>query len=134
MADMMKAMGGAAKRGPLAQLGQMFGIGGGMPQPTPEQLEAFQKQMGGARPAPAGGMPDAPPPGLSIRRRSCPGLARRGCPALAPQLPGLGGGAQSDESLRGKEKVKPSSSPAAPASFSCQRGRRGAQSPSAARR
>src|SRR5580692_9367100 len=34
MADMMKSMGGGAKRGPMAQLGQMFGMGGGMPQPT----------------------------------------------------------------------------------------------------
>src|SRR6202020_1351967 len=52
MADMMKSMGGAGKRGPMARLGQMFGMGaGGMPQPTPEQLEALQKQMGGGAPA-----------------------------------------------------------------------------------
>ena len=29
MADMMKAMGGAGKRGTMARLGQMFGMGGG---------------------------------------------------------------------------------------------------------
>jgi signal recognition particle subunit SRP54 len=89
MADMMKAMGSAGKRGPLAQLGQMFGMGGGMPQPTPEQLEAFQKQMGGAAPgAKGGGIPDAPPPGVFNPPSSFPGLPGLG----APRLPGLGGG------------------------------------------
>ena len=49
MADMMKAMGGASgKRGMMGKLGQMMGMGGGMPQPTPEQIEAMQKQLGGA--------------------------------------------------------------------------------------
>src|SRR5215211_1748984 len=48
MADMMKAMGGGGKRGLGAALGNMFGLGGGMPQPTPEQIAALQKQMGGA--------------------------------------------------------------------------------------
>src|SRR5215210_7592804 len=52
MADMMKAMGGGGKRGLGAALGNMFGLGdglgGGMPQPTPEKIEALQKQMGGA--------------------------------------------------------------------------------------
>jgi len=92
MADMMKSMGGGAKRGPMAQLGQMFGMGGGMggmPQPTPEQLEAFQKQMGGAIPgAPGAGIPDAPPPGAFAPSRPLPGLPGLG----APRLPGLGGG------------------------------------------
>jgi signal recognition particle subunit SRP54 len=89
MADMMKAMGSAGKRGPLAQLGQMFGMGGGMPQPTPEQLEAFQKQMGDAAPgAKGGGIPDAPPPGVFNPPSSFPGLPGLG----APRLPGLGGG------------------------------------------
>jgi len=90
MADMMKSMGGAAgKRGPMARLGQMFGMGGGMPQPTPEQLEAFQKQMGGALPGPSGGgIPDAPPPGAFNPSPSLPRLPGLG----APRLPGLGGG------------------------------------------
>jgi signal recognition particle subunit SRP54 len=92
MADMMKSMGGAAgKRGPMARLGQMFGMGGGMPQPTPDQLEAFQKQMGGALPGAksGGGIPDAPPPGVFNTPSSFPGL-----PGLSatPRLPGLGGG------------------------------------------
>ncbi|CAN0509345.1 unnamed protein product, partial [Phaeothamnion confervicola] len=33
MADMMKAMGGGAKRGPMAGLANMMGFGGGMPSP-----------------------------------------------------------------------------------------------------
>jgi len=37
MADMMKMMGSAgAKRGMMGKLGQMMGMGGGMPMPTPE--------------------------------------------------------------------------------------------------
>ena len=85
MADMMKAMGGA-KRGAMGKMAQMFGLGGGgMPQPTPEQIAALQKQMGGGR------MPDlpnlpAPPPGLfgGPKGPSLPGLG-------GPKLPGLGG-------------------------------------------
>jgi signal recognition particle subunit SRP54 len=91
---MMKAMGGAGKRGPMARLGQMFGMGGGIPQPTPEQLEAFQKQMGGMGGAPGGmppagppGIPAAPPPGLFGPSSSFPGLPGLG----GGKLPGLGG-------------------------------------------
>ncbi|HVL72427.1 MAG TPA: signal recognition particle protein [Beijerinckiaceae bacterium] len=85
MADMMKMM-GANKRGLGQALGNMFGLGGGMPQPTPEQIAALQKQMGGAAPpgfpgAPGGGLPPLPP-GLGG-----PGKG----PALPPGLPGLGG-------------------------------------------
>jgi signal recognition particle subunit SRP54 len=82
MADVMKMMGGAKGRGLGQALGSMFGLGGAMPQPTPEQIEALQKQMGGNLPAglPAGGgLPPLPP-----------GLAGKG-PGL-PGLPGLGGG------------------------------------------
>jgi signal recognition particle subunit SRP54 len=101
MADMMKAMGGAGKRGPMAQLGQMFGLGGGMPQPTPEQLEAFQKQMGGALPGPkGGGIPDAPPPGAFNLPPSAPRLPGLG----APKLPGLGGGLGGFNPFGGKKK------------------------------
>ncbi len=60
MADMMKAMGASAgKRGMMGQLGQMMGFGGGAPVPSPEQLAAMQKQLGGAG-APPAGIPDAP--------------------------------------------------------------------------
>jgi len=91
MADMMKAMGASAgKRGPMGKLGQMLGLGGGMPMPTPEQIEAMQKQMGGklpGLPGPSGGIPDAPPPGVFNNPSPFPGLGGLG----APRLPGLGG-------------------------------------------
>jgi signal recognition particle subunit SRP54 len=88
MADMMKAMGGGGKRGAMGKMAQMLGMGGGgMPQPTPEQIEALQKQMGGGMPQglppmPAG-LPSAPPPGAF----NLPKM-----PAGMPGLPGLGGG------------------------------------------
>jgi signal recognition particle subunit SRP54 len=90
MADMMKAMGGGAgKRGMMGQLGQMMGMGGG--QPTPEQIEALQKQMGGSLPpgfptAPPG-LPTAPPPGAFNLPPQFPGLGG----GAGPRLPGLGG-------------------------------------------
>ncbi|MDB5509303.1 MAG: ffh, partial [Hyphomicrobiales bacterium] len=88
MADMMKAMGGANKRGPIGKMAQMFGLGGGMPQPTPEQIEAMQKQMGGSMPGGQGlpKLPDAPPPGAFAPKPGLPGL-----PGLGSKLPGLGG-------------------------------------------
>ncbi|MBV1705626.1 MAG: signal recognition particle protein [Hyphomicrobiales bacterium] len=80
MADMMKQMGAAqGKRGLMGKMAGMMGMGGGMPQPTPEQIEAMQKQMGGALP-PKGAMPAMPP--------SFPGAV----PRLPGGLPGLGGG------------------------------------------
>jgi len=93
MADMMKAMGASAgKRGMMGQLGQMMGFGGGAPTPSPEQLAALQKQMGGAG-APQGlakpaGIPNAPPPGAFNLPPQFPGLPGVG----GPKLPGLGGG------------------------------------------
>ena len=88
MADMMKAMGGASKRSPLGQMASMFGMGGnpmagnpmaGMPQPSPEQLEAMQKQMGGGT-----GLPPTMPKLPSAMPGSFPGLG-------GAKLPGLGG-------------------------------------------
>ncbi len=90
MADMMKSM-GSGKRGPMAGLAGMFGLGGGMPDMSklpapgaggglsPEALAEAQKkleQMSG----PAG------KPGL-------PGLGKPGLPGLGSGggLPGLGG-------------------------------------------
>src|SRR5512139_3092293 len=57
MADMMKAMGGA-KRGPMAGLAQMMGLGGGMP--SPEELAKMAEQMPGGLPG-APGAPGLPP-------------------------------------------------------------------------
>ncbi|MBV8661847.1 MAG: signal recognition particle protein, partial [Hyphomicrobiales bacterium] len=88
MADMMKAMGGSAgKRGMMGKLGQMMGIGGGMPMPSAEQIEALQKQMGGAAGSAPPGLPSAPPPGAFNLPPQFPGLPGPG----GPKLPGLGG-------------------------------------------
>jgi signal recognition particle subunit SRP54 len=82
MADMMKAMGGA-KRGPMAGLANMLGMGGGMP--SPEQMQKLAEKMPGGLPPglPAGG--GAPPklPGLPP---NFPGL-----PGAMPKFPGLPG-------------------------------------------
>jgi len=82
MADLMKAMGGAGgkQRGMMGKLGQMMGLGGGLPMPTPEQVEEMQRKFGGALPGgppSAPGIPSAPPPGAFN---------------VPPQFPGLGGG------------------------------------------
>ncbi|WP_230530563.1 signal recognition particle protein [Microvirga roseola] len=87
MADMMKMMGGGKGKGMAGALGKMFGMGGGgmggMPQPTPEQIEALQKQMGGKLPdfpGGAGGLPPMP--------KGVPGVPGLGGPK---GLPGIGG-------------------------------------------
>ena len=77
MADMMKAMGGG-KRGPLGALGNLFGMGGGMPKP--EELAKLAQQMPGGLP---GGLPGLP--------SNFPGSGPPGLPGLAGKLPGLGG-------------------------------------------
>jgi len=90
MADVMKMMGGGKGKGMAGALGKMFGIGGGggmggMPQPTPEQIEALQKQMGGKLPdfpGGAGGLPAMP--------KGVPGLPGLGAGKI-PGLPGIGG-------------------------------------------
>jgi Signal recognition particle GTPase len=86
MADMMKAMGSGAKRGPMAGLANMFGMGAGAP--TPEQMAEMAKNM------PAGGglppnMPKLPSnfPGMP---GGLPGLGGLGKPPGPPGLPGLG--------------------------------------------
>ncbi|WP_028033732.1 signal recognition particle protein [Chelativorans sp. J32] len=87
MADMMKAMGGKGKKGGMMRglmggMAQKMGLGGmgGMPDLSkmdPKQLEALQKQLGGA-----GGLPPGLPKGL-------PGLGAGGLPGF-PGLPGGG--------------------------------------------
>ncbi len=87
MADVMKAMGGGKRGGIAGALGNMFGLGGGMPQPTPEQIAALQKQMGGKLPDFPGGAAGLPPsPGLGGKGPALPGL---GGPK-PPGLPGVG--------------------------------------------
>jgi signal recognition particle subunit SRP54 len=114
---MMKAMGGA-KRGALGKMAQAFGIpgaGGGMPQPSPEQIAALQKQyepMPGAPSAPAppaaAPKPVAPPPRLVSSAPKLPGLGGAGLgagPGAAPgKLPGLGGGLLGGLNPFGKKK------------------------------
>jgi signal recognition particle subunit SRP54 len=85
MADMMKAMGGA-KRGPMAGLANMLGLGGGMP--SPQEMAKLAEKLPGGLPA---AMPGAPPgsglppnfPGLP---GNLPGLSGK----FPSGLPGLG--------------------------------------------
>jgi signal recognition particle subunit SRP54 len=82
MADVMKAMGGA-KRGPMAGLANMLGLGGGAP--SPEQMAELAKKMPGGMPQ---GMPGAGglPPNLPGLPPNFPGL-----PGGMPKFPGLPG-------------------------------------------
>jgi signal recognition particle subunit SRP54 len=73
MADVMKAMGGA-KRGPMAGLAQMLGLGGGMP--SPEEMAKLAQNMPGGLPQNVPGVPPTMPGG------GLPGLGK---------FPGLGG-------------------------------------------
>ncbi len=81
MADVMKAMGGGGRRGPMAAVANMLGLGGGMP--SPEQMAELAKKMPGGIPGLPGGAPGAPGGGLPP---TMPGL-----PPKFPGLPGLGG-------------------------------------------
>jgi signal recognition particle subunit SRP54 len=94
MADLMKAMGGGGKRGPLAGLASMMGLGGGMP--SPEHMAQLAAKMPGGMPAGMPGAPNLPPtmpgnvPGLPAKFPGAPG----GLPGLGSKpggLPGLGG-------------------------------------------
>jgi signal recognition particle subunit SRP54 len=87
MADMMKAMGGA-KRGPMAGLANMLGMGGGMP--SPEQMAEMAKNMTAGAP---GGLPPAMPklpPNFPGMPGGIPGLGGLGKPPGLPGFPGLG--------------------------------------------
>ncbi len=92
MADMMKSMGGANKRGPLGRMAQAFGLGGGMP--SPEQIAEMQKQMEGAGGSAMPKLPASPPPGLMGGNMGGNPFAKPGMPGLGGKpsgLPGLGG-------------------------------------------
>jgi signal recognition particle subunit SRP54 len=90
MADVMKAMGGG-KRGPMAGLANMLGLGGGMP--SPEQMARLAERMPGGLPGLPGGTIGAP--GL-------PGLPK--LPGTGPLLPGLGGKPPPSGGWPGKKK------------------------------
>jgi signal recognition particle subunit SRP54 len=85
MADVMKAMGGA-KRGPMAGLANMLGLGGGLGggMPSPEQMAKLAEKMPGGLPP---NMPGLSPnfPGLP---GALPGGLPSGLPGLGPKLPG----------------------------------------------
>ena len=78
MADMMKSMG--KNRGLMGKLFGGMGGGGGMPQPTPEQIEQLKKgQMPGGMGLPPGGLPKGLPgmpglPGGGMKFPGFPGL------------------------------------------------------------
>src|SRR5689334_2511251 len=74
MADVMKAL-GSGKRGPMAGLANMLGLGGGAPMPSPEQMAELAKKMPGG----GAGLPT-----------NMPGLPPK-FPGSGPLLPGLGG-------------------------------------------
>ena len=77
MADVMKAM-GSGKRGPMAGLANMLGLGGAMP--SAEEMAKLAQKMPGALPGLPGGGGQLPP--------GMPGLP----PNFPGTLPGLGGG------------------------------------------
>jgi len=81
MADVMKAM-GSGKRGPMAGLANMLGLGGGMP--GAQELQNLAQKMPGGLPGLPPGAPDAPglPPTMPGLPPQFPG---------GPLLPGLGG-------------------------------------------
>src|SRR6476660_5166273 len=84
MADMMKAM-GSGKRGPLAGLANMMGMGGGMP--SPEELAKLAEKMPGGMPP---GLPGGSPGALGLPP-TMPDLPPKLPDALPGGLPGLGG-------------------------------------------
>jgi signal recognition particle subunit SRP54 len=96
MADMMKTMAGA-KRGPMAGLANMLGLGGGMPS-AEEMAKLAEKLPGGLPGAP--GAPGAPASGLPPRM---PGLPPN-FPGLPGGLPGLGSKFPGNLSGSGKKK------------------------------
>jgi signal recognition particle subunit SRP54 len=103
MADMMKTMGGAKRGGAMGKMASMFGLpgggmGGGMPQPTPEQLAALQRQVGQKQIGPLPRQPEQVKPGPKPGEPpKLPGLG-------GAKLPGLGGGLWSGLNPFGKKK------------------------------
>jgi signal recognition particle subunit SRP54 len=75
MADLMKSMGGANKRGGgvMGRAAQMMGLGG-MPTPSKEEIAEMQKKLGAGGFTPPAGLPEAPPADLFAPKPSLPGL------------------------------------------------------------
>jgi signal recognition particle subunit SRP54 len=86
MADVMKAMGGG-KRGPMAGIANMLGLGSGMP--SPEQMAKLAEKLPGG--LPPGGLPPSMPGAPSGLPPTMPGLPPKFPGLGAPKLPGLGG-------------------------------------------
>ena len=86
MADMMKAMGGGAKRGPMAAIANAMGFGA---MPSAEEMAKLAEKMQGGVPGRLPGASGLPPgmPGLPPNFSGMPG----GLPGLGGKLPGLGG-------------------------------------------
>jgi signal recognition particle subunit SRP54 len=103
MAGMMKTMGVGKRGGTMGKMASMFGlpgggIGGGVPQPTPEQLAALQRQVGQRRIGSPPGQPAQVKPGPKpAEPPNLPGLG-------GAKLPGLGGGLWSGLNPFGKKK------------------------------
>jgi signal recognition particle subunit SRP54 len=83
MADVMKAMGGGGKRGPMAGLANMLGLGGAGGMPNPEEMAKLAAKMPGGLPP---GMPGAG--GLPPNFPGLPGGFPGGLPEFGPKLPG----------------------------------------------
>jgi signal recognition particle subunit SRP54 len=96
MADVMKAM-GSGKRGPMAGLANMLGLGGGVP--SAQELQKLAQKMPGGLPGLPPGAPDAPglPPTMPGLPPQFPG---------GPLLPGLGGKPPGLGGFPGLEKMK----------------------------
>src|SRR5262245_13503452 len=81
MADFMKQM-GSGKRGPMAGIANMLGLGSGMPSPA--EMQKLAEKMPGGLPGAPGGLPPTMP-GLPPKFPGLPGLS-------GPKPPGLPGG------------------------------------------
>jgi signal recognition particle subunit SRP54 len=83
MADVMKAM-SSGKRGPMAGLANMMGLGGGGGMPSAEDMKKLAEKMPGGLPPHMPNLPSSFPGGLP---GGLPGL---GGPKLPPGFPGTG--------------------------------------------
>src|SRR5215831_14702527 len=80
MADVMKAV-GSGKRGPMAGIANMLGLGSGMPSPA--EMQKLAEKM-------PGGLPGGLPPTMPGLPPKFPGLPGLGGPKPPGGLPGLG--------------------------------------------